>query len=396
MAVPEEAKSQSTPGDARPSVAVMPVKVISGDGQIDSLAQGLREDIAGALAKQSAITVLGVDEDGRAVDFRLEGSVRAVGSRLRLTFSLFDAAHASQAWSERYDRELDDVFDLEDEISEKVSATVRLRIKAREFDKLREADDADLSVPQLLSKAAGYFVRSYGDNDAALRALAAALDRAPDNSMANAMTVFCRWRTYEYDVLDVPGDVRDDLAGQADRAVSLDPNSFFARLIAALVAQDLRGDFPTALAMAETALELNSGFSQASAMAGIAKCHLGDMAGGTEMLRRAIAAAPEDPHRFRHFRDQAVVHFMAGEPVAALDVANRLVQQAPDLARNRLVLAALSGIASDKDGARSIVAGLMAGQTDLTLRDMRPTYIGDAAMAERFAVALVEAGLPER
>ena len=135
---------------------------------------------------------MGVDEDGRAVDFRLEGSVRAVGSRLRLTFSLFDAAHASQAWSERYDRELDDVFDLEDEISEKVSATVRLRIKAREFDKLREADDADLSVPQLLSKAAGYFVRSYGDNYAALRALAAALDRAPDNSMANTMTVFCR------------------------------------------------------------------------------------------------------------------------------------------------------------------------------------------------------------
>ena len=390
--------SSADPGSAsdgvRPTVAVLPVKVISGDDEIQSLAEGLREDIALALAKQTAIAVSG--DDGGAADFRLEGSVRASGRRLRLAFTLVDAAGASQAWSERYDRELDDIFDLEDEISENVSATVRLRIKAREFDRLRETDDTALSVPQLLSKAAGYFVRSYGDNDAAAGALTAALERAPDNSMATAMMVYCRWRMHEFSVLDMPAELKDDLANQADCAVSFDPNSFFARLMAALVAQDLRGDFAAALAQAETALELNSGFSQAAAMAGIAKCHMGEVADGLDMLRRAIAAAPEDPHRFRHFRDQAVIHFMAGEPVPALDVANRLVQQAPDLARNRLVLAALGGIAGDGDAARSIVGGLMAEHANLTLRTMRPTYIGDAAMAERYAVALVEAGLPER
>ena len=214
--------------------------------------------------------------------------------------------------------------------------------------------------------------------------------------MAVAMMVFCRWRIHEYSVLDVPGDVKDDLAHDAERAVSLDPNNFFARLTAALAAYDLRGDFRTALAQAETALGLNSGFSEATAMTGIAKCHLGDIEDGAGMLRRAIAAAPEDPHRFRHYRDQAVVHIMADEPVPALDVGHRLVRQAPDLARNRLVLAALTGVAGDKDAARSIIAGLMAEHSNLTLRTMRPTYIGDAAMAERYAVALVEAGLPER
>ncbi len=60
------------------------------------------------------------------------------------------------------------------------------------------------------------------------------------------------------------------------------------------------------------------------------------------------------------------------------------------------MLAALTGITGDKGAARPIIAGLLAEHVDLTLRTMRPTYIGDAAMAERYAVALVEAGLPER
>ena len=97
-----------------------------------------------------------------------------------------------------------------------------------------------------------------------------------------------------------------------------------------------------------------------------------------EMLRRAIAAAPEDPHRFRHLREQAVIHFMAGERDAAPDVANRLVQQAPGLARNKLVLASLAGIAGDPDAARSIVVGLLAEQVDLTVATMRPIHVGDA------------------
>ena len=390
--------AEPTSDDERPSVAVMPVNVISGDDEIHSLAAGLREDIAGALAKQTAIAVSGGggSEADSTVDFRLEGSVRAAGRRLRLTFTLFDAAGASQAWSERYDRELDDIFDLEDEISENVSAAVRLRIKARAFEKVRDTDDSDLTVAQLLSKAAGYFVKSYGGNDEAAAALGAAVESAPENSMATAMMVFCLWRAHEFSVLDFPAVDKEAILDEAERAISLDPNSFFARLTAAMTAQDLLGDFAAALAQAETALELNSGFSQATTMAGIAKCHLGQIADGAYMLARAIAAAPEDPHRYRHFREQAMIRFMAGDPDAAIEIATRLVRQAPDLDRNKLVLAALSGMAGDGDAARSIVGDLLADYPDLALATMRPFHFGDDAMARRYAEALVEAGVPER
>ena len=139
----------------RPTVLVEPLKVISGDAETESLAEALQNDIADGLTKQSAIRVIsyrdGTDpakHGGLRSDFRLEGSVRASGGKLRLFFTLFDTHAKSQVWSERYSRLVDDIFELEDEISLNVTATVRLRIKAREFEKLRDTKDDALSVPQ--------------------------------------------------------------------------------------------------------------------------------------------------------------------------------------------------------------------------------------------------------
>lgn len=386
--------------DAPPTVAVLPFKVISGDEEVASLVQGLHEDILGGLAKMTAIAVLGGDggpgrgSDG-AADFRLEGSVRAAGRRLRLSFTLFDAATQSQAWSERYDRQLDDIFDLEDEISENVVSVVRVRLKARAFEQLRGTENAALSVPDLLSKAAGYFVDSYGHNQEAAEILRLAMDRKPDSSMAVAMMGFCRHRMLEFSTLDPADDIKDEMLGYTEKAVSLDPSSYFAHLMVAVMYQDLRGDFETALTHAETALELNSSYAMARAMIGICKSHLGEIDEGLEMLRRTTAASPEDPHRFRHFRELAIAHFMTGQDAQALRVINRLVHQAPELARNRLVLASLSWHAGRQDAARDCVTGLLRDQPELTLGNMRPVRFADPGMAERYAQGLRDAGLPE-
>jgi adenylate cyclase len=399
---PPRAAPTAKPGE-RPTVVVLPLKVISGDDEVCSLAEGLHEDIAGGLAKQSAIAVVsGLNTEAEvprerevATDFRLEGSVRAAGQRLRLAFTLLDAESQSQVWSERYDRQLDDIFELEDEVSEGVVAAVRLRIKAQVFERLRESDNETLAVPELLSKAAGYFVHSYGHNDEAAEILDLAVGRAPDSSMAHAMMGFCRYRMLEFSPLDPPRAETEELLGLATKALSLDPSSYFARLIAALLNQDLHGDFQAALAHAETALELNSGFSQAQAMAGIANCHLGQMDRGLDMLHRAIAAAPEDPHRFRHQRELALIHFMAGEHERAAEVAGRLVHQAPELKRNRLVLIALQWHAGQAEAARDSAAALRDAAPEVTRGTARATRFADPAMAEQFVAGLVGAGLPE-
>lgn len=394
-------KPKPAASNKRPTVAVLPFKIISGGEETASLAEGLHEDIIDGLTKQTAIAVVssaGADSatalDLEGADFRLEGSVRASGERLRLSFTLFDSAGQAQAWSERYDRKLDDIFDLEDEISQSVSSAVRIRIKAREFEKLRDTVNDALSVPELLSKAAGYFVTSHGHNDEARETLRLATERMPENSMALAMSALCQHRIFEFSPLDMPDDAKREIFSYVGKALSLDPSSFFARFIAALAYQDLNGDFETALMHAETALESNSGFSPALAMAGIAKCHLGETETGIEMLRRQIAATAEDPHRVRHFRELAVAHFMLGQMDQATTVIDRLVRQAPELARNRLVQAAVLWHAGQEDNAKRCVEELLRDHAELNQRTMRPVRFADPAPAERFAQALTKAGLP--
>jgi adenylate cyclase len=250
-------------------------------------------------------------------------------------------------------------------------------------------------VPDLLSKAAGFFVHSYGHNQEVAEILHLAMERKPDSSMAVAMMGFCRHRMLEYSTLDPADDIKDEVIGYQEKAISLDPSSYFAHLMAAVAHQDLRGDCETALSHVETALELNSSFAQARAMTGICKCHLGEIDEGIEILQRMIAASPEDPQRFRHLRELAIAFFMAGEDAQALRVINRLVHQAPELVRNRLVLASLSWHAGRQDAARDCVAGLLRDQPELTLRNMRPVRFADPAMAERYTQGLRDAGLPE-
>ena len=386
--------------DALPTIAVLPLKVISGDEEVQSLVAGLREDIIGGLAKMTSVSVLG-GEDGAApgsegaADFRLEGSARAAGRRLRLTFTLFDATSHSQAWSERYDRELDDIFDLEDEISETVVSAVWIRLKSRAFERLRGSENATLSVPDLLSKAAGYMVHSQGNNQEVAAILRLALDRKPDNSMAVAMMGLCRYRMLEFSSLDPSEDVKDEMIGYAAKAISLDPSSYFAHLLAAGMYQDLRGDHETALSHAETSLELNSSYALARSAVGICKCHLGEIDQGLEMLERSIAACRGTTQRLRNIRGLAIGHFMAGRDAEALRVVNRLAQQAPELARNRLVLASLSWHAGRRDAARDCVAALLHEQPDLTLQNMWPVHFADPRMAARYNQGLIDAGLPE-
>jgi adenylate cyclase len=377
-----------------PKVAVTPFTVISGDAGIESLAAGLYQDIVRGLTRQSAIAVQGRDSTANA-DFRLEGNIRAAGDRLRLSFALIDTAADRQLWSERYDRRLDDIFDLEDEISFTVASTVRLQIKARTFEKLRDADNANLSNAELLSKAAGYFITSYRHNDEAATALNAVLAREPDNAMANAMMVFCRYRIFEFSPLAPTASERSELLAQIGVSLAADRRSYFAHLIAAIVHQDLLGDFAAARVHVETSLEINPGFAPASGTLGAISIHTGDRERGFVLLRNALAAAPEDPHHNRLYRELALAHFLSDDLEESVNVIERLLRRAPELARNRLVAAALFALGGRDDAAMALIAKLRQAFPALRAANARATRFHDPDVATRFAGALRAAGLPQ-
>jgi adenylate cyclase len=398
---PQPPPAKPPAAKARPTVRVMTLNVISGGEDIEALAAGLYHDIVGGLTRQTAIEVRGnatsagaqaKPEDG---DFQLEGSIRAAGERLRLSFTLLDTGARRQIWSERYDRQLQDVFDLEDEISRSVASAVRIKIKADAFEKLRDTKNDELSVPELLSKAAGYFVNSYAHNEEVAEILRLALERKPDNSMAHAMAVFCRYRTFECSPFALPADTREALIAESSRALALDASSYFAHLIAALMHQDIRGDYEASSVHAEAGLHLNPSFSQAMAMVGIVKIHLGELDTGLRMLQNGIDAAPEDPHRFRHLRELAIGCLIGGDVRRAAAVLDKLIHQAPDLLRNELVFIPVLWHAARQEEAKRHVEQLLARHPDLNQRNMRPVNVRDARLAARLVEGLTLAGLPE-
>jgi len=408
---PAGAKSVSTQrttagqGSETPTVIVRPLTVVGAAAEVGDIAIGLAEDIVGSLAKQTAIKVLAPQvygtssnreaaEGGAAADFVLEGSIRASGRQVRLSFSLIDTHERSQIWAERYDRSFDDVFKLQDEISRNVASTLRVRVKARLFERLRSAANETLSPRELLDKAAGYFVRSYGANQEAEAALRLAVELEPDNSMGKAMLAWCLYRQGELSARQLPMHVSAEITALTNKAVSLDPSSYFARLIDALNRQDILGDFEGALTQAEAALELNSGFTQAQAMMGIAKIHLGELENGKSLVEDAMRANKDDPHRYRHQRELAIASFYAGDHAEAARVVQRLVEQAPDLKRNKLLLAGFLAGAGRIDAARQHMEALLNEDAGLTMADVRLPLLSDTTASGRLKESLKAAGLP--
>ncbi len=374
----------------KPVIALQAIRVISGDDEVRALAEGLDEAIRDALANHTAVAVT-VGDPGKA-DYQLKGTLQAAGKRLRLSFALEDGA-ARQVWAQRYDRQLDDVFGLQDEIVLHVAAAIRFHVKTQLFERLRGTDNAALAVPQLLDKAAGIFMRGLDRDGAAVSTLRLAVERSQDSSMAHAMLGFSLFRVAEYDARAIDPAIRDEITSLLDRAISLDGRSYFARSIKALVLHDLMGNPRAARDQASVALERNANFIAARAMLGIAEIHLGDVEGGLRHLQEAMAASPEDASHHRHRRELALGHLLAGNADEAVRVASRLVDDAPDMKRNALVLAGLQAAAGDLDAARRCIAKVKAAMPGLTLDTARLPHFGDAAASQRFSASLREAGL---
>jgi adenylate cyclase len=375
----------------KPVVAVQTIRLISGDDEVKAMAEGLTDAIGDALGHQTALTVKLGDPTG--ADFVLKGSVQAAGKRLRLSFGLEEGGSATQVWTQRYDRQLDDVFGLQDEIVLHVAAAIRIRVKAQLFERLRGADNATLAAPQLLDKAAGIFIRSLDMGGEAVSTLRLAVERAPENSMARAMLGFGLFRVADYQATAMPDATRDEIVASLDRAIVLDPRSYFARAMKALALQDLLGDVRAAREQASEALKYNANFIPAKGMLSIAEIHLGKVAEGMRLLQEVMEASPDDANQHRHRRELAIAHLLAGDAAEAVRVAARLWEEMPDMKRNALVLAGLLAAAGETEAARRHVMTLKGDTPGLTLETARLPHFGDHSAGERFRTLLRGSGL---
>lgn len=367
--VPTASATRAPP--AARAVAVLPFANISGDPEQEYFSDGLTEDIITALsywrafpviARNSTFTYKGesvrVQEvaEELGAQYVLEGSVRTAGKRIRVTAQLIDGTTGHHVWAEKYDRALDDVFDLQDEITEKIVATVQPALVKAELERSSAARPDSL-------RAWDYFLRgtallhkhSIEDNSAARELFQKAIDLEPDYGEAWAGLGWGYLRDIRLRGLEARRSSIENGFKAAKKAVDLDDSSAFARYVLATAyvwAEDLK----LGIAQIEKCLELNP----YSAHAHMALGNRLDLAGrtdeGIEKMERSLQLNPRDPSVPEYMAYLARAYTSKGDYETAVDWIERAVNLRPEDANLQYRLAISLANLDRVDEARGALA----------------------------------------
>ncbi|HEY0832293.1 MAG TPA: tetratricopeptide repeat protein [Azospirillum sp.] len=293
----------------KPSIAVLPFANMSGDAEQDYVADGITEDIITALARLRWLFVIARNSSfvykGKATDVRqvaqdlgvryvLEGSVRTAGQRIRVTGQLIDAETGKHIWAERYDRDRQDIFAVQDDITERVVAAVEPHLYAEEGYRASSKQPDSIDAWGLVVRAWSLInTVDRAQNAEAQALLRQAIAMEPRYARAHALlgwAVF--WAVYCYWNLDRREGYRQ-AAGHAQDALSFDPSDPWARMVSGLCFSTA-GQHDRALVELRTALDLNPSFALGHTAFGWALLRAGRFDEAIAETERALRMSPRD------------------------------------------------------------------------------------------------------
>jgi adenylate cyclase len=400
---------------SRPSVAILPFNNLSADREQAFFADGLAEEIIAALSKVSGLLVIARSSSfayrGASVDVRriakdlgvryvVEGSVRKNGGRIRIFAQLSDGLTGSHLWADRYDRDLSDVFAVQDEIAQAIVTELSAVLnpaEAAQWPSIPCTGTTSLDAYQAFLRGRAMQRGATQNADVFRRTIELfreAIEHDPSYSapyaalaMALAHDHYNRWS----------GDPESSLgeaAGLVDEAVKLNPRDPFAHGVAALVAMYGK-DFARWQLEVDEALSLDPNFAPALSLRGALRMYSGNTRAAIGDLERAIRLDPLFTQGYLHHL--GVAHLVAGDYETAAAIFRERILLVPDTDMSRACLASALGNLGYKDEARQVWSDLLA---------VKPTYtfatgVGRMPFKEltdlaRIARGLERAGLLER
>ncbi len=354
----------ATPGGStaaaleRPAIAVLPFINMSGDEEQEYFADGLTEDLITALsvwrsfpviARNSTFAYKGTSPDIRKVAeelgarYVLEGSVRKAGQRVRITGQLIDAATGHHIWAEKYDRELADIFDLQDEISRQIVATIEPEVARAEQQRSWQKKPLNLDAWDYCQRGMARlaeFTRNGNEEARAMFDLALAADGTYGQALAGVSLSHTRDLLLEYsDDRDASGRL---CLEAAQAAVASDPDDFFAHLVLA-VSYMWPARFDHATAAAERALALNPSSAFAHGILGTALDNDGRSHEGTSEIELALKLSPRNPQNHIFINTLARAHLNGRNYDKAAHWAGEAIRLKPDFPHAYYILASALG-----------------------------------------------------
>jgi adenylate cyclase len=417
-----DAAADPTPGMAgaegalalpdKPSIAVLPFDNMSGDPDQEFFADGIAEDVITALsrfrslfviARNSSFSYKGTSPDIRtvarelSVRYVVEGSVRKAGNRVRISAQLIDAASGNHLWADRFDGNLEDIFDLQDQITEQIVVAVEPEIQTRERERARRKPPESLDAWELVQRGLSHFYRvNKTDRTEAIRLFREAIALDSEFAAAHARLAQALWGSvrlgYAVDTARTIASART----AAEQAVSLDPNEPMAHLALGRV-HIYSGEVEMAIGEMQTAIAVNPNFAWGHYGLGWAYFYgAGQAEQSLPHLDTALRLSPRDPMRWMTLSLKGAALRTLGRHDEAIAHC-RQACQLPDAGfLPYMQLAAALTEAGQISEAQTAVEKVMQLQPALSIGFVRNRFVRmNESYLERLLDSLRKAGVPE-
>ncbi len=396
----------------KPSITVLPFHNLSGDPEQEYFADGVADDIIVALSRMRWLFVIARNSSftykGRAVDVRevgralgvryvLEGSVRKIGNKVRITGQLSDATTGTDLWAERFEGTLDDIFELQDQMAESVVGAIAPQLERAEIERAKRKPTESLDAyDYYLRGMAKLHSGSREAIEAALPLFYKATELDPEFASAYGMAAWCHfWRKVNGWMTDRPREIAEGTR-LARLAVELGRDDAVALTRGGHALGHLAGDLDGGIALLDRAVLLNPNLASAWFLGGFLRALHGETDAAIEHLAHAVRLSPLDPEMFRMQAGMALAHFFAGRFDSASAWAEMSVGNLPSFLAAVSLAAASHALVGRMDKAKQAMQRVRTLDPSLrvsNLKDWLPIHRPEDLA--RFADGLRLAGLPE-
>lgn len=407
ITAPQDGQTRVPPSD-RPSIAVLPFQNMSSDPEQEYFGDGVVADIIAGLARIKWLFVISrnssfvykhreadVKQVGRELGVRyvLEGSIRKSGSRVRIVAQLIDADSGAHIWVDRYDRELDDIFALQDDISEQVVGAIEPNLRHAEASRLRRQRPESLDAYDLVLRAQPFAYSHLADEAAiAIPLLNKALVLEPDYAAAHAPLALCHHSRFSRAGLNEAD--RTLAIHHAHAAIACGADDAAALGVAGFVIALDAHDRATALNAFDRALALSNSNFFALCSSALALSWMGTTDIAIDRATRALRLSPFDPLNYLSYNALAICYLHTRQFDEARDVAARSVQLNPRFSVSRAFLVAALSRLGRADEAAGEVRRLLEIDPAFSIRRFSVTVDIEPAVFTPLAEAWQRAGLP--
>jgi adenylate cyclase len=405
-----QAAAATTSGE-RAAVAVLPFDNMSADQDQEFFADGISEDIIALLSRAASLRVIARNSTfaykGQAKDIRLiaaeldarymlEGSVRRAGNRIRITAQLIDASDGQHIWAERYDRQMDDIFDVQDEITGNIVSRIAPELMRSENRRVEEKSPNQMSAWEFYLRAQASYHQATKEGFLQCEELcqqALALD--PDHAAAWRLLSQCQFQLIVFGMRKGSAKNWADMEAQAERAMRLDPAdpAIQAYMVSTLA---WSGNWDDALALSERVANDYPFLAVCRHARGLALYQSGEHERAVGEFEKGIKVSPNDPENYQFQTLLAYCQYLRGSYVAALSWADEALRAVPNFAQALGIRAATLAQLERRIEASAAIGHFLEAFPGVTAtRHCRGYRWREPEDIEHYRAGLIKAGLPE-